>query len=108
MENVFDISDSQFKKEVLEANQPVLVDFGATWCAPCKAMDPIVHELAARYTGKVKVVKIGMDDNIETAQAYGVRSAPTILLFKSGKVVGQHVGALSKNKLEEVFQKLSN
>jgi thioredoxin 1 len=104
--DVLNIGDSEFKKEVLESREPVLVDFWATWCAPCRAIAPAVEELASQYKGKVKVAKINIDDNQDTPQQYGVRSIPTLLLFKGGKVVEQIVGAVAKTRLEDALKKV--
>jgi thioredoxin 1 len=100
------LTDAQFKAEVLDATGPVLVDFWATWCAPCIAMEPTLEELAAANLGKLKVVKINIEDNQVAAQAWGVRSLPNFLIFKQGKVVGQIAGAVSKQKLGEAVQKV--
>jgi thioredoxin 1 len=100
------LTDAQFKAEVLDSKEPVLVDFWATWCAPCIAMEPTLDELATSHVGKLKVVKINIEDNQVSAQAYGVRSLPNFLLFKQGKVVGQIAGAVSKQKLGEAVQKV--
>jgi len=91
---------------VLKSDQPVLVDFWATWCAPCRAIAPAVEELATQYKGKVKVAKVNIDDNQNTPQQYGIRSIPTLLVFKGGKVVEQIVGAVPKSKLEAALQKV--
>jgi len=99
------IGDGDFTREVLEAQEPVLVDFWATWCAPCRAIAPAVEELAAQYKGKLKVAKLNIDDNQDTPQQYGVRSIPTLLVFKGGKVVDQIVGAVPKAKLEAAVLK---
>ena len=104
--DIVNIEDKQFKKEVLEAAQPVLVDFWATWCAPCRAIAPVLEELSGTYKGKVKFAKVNIDDNQQTPQQYGVRSIPTLLLFKGGKVVEQIVGAVPKAKLDEALKKL--
>lgn len=104
--NISEVGDQSFGKEVLESSQPVLVDFWATWCAPCRAIAPALEELAGQYQGKVKVVKLNIDDNQDTPQQYGIRSIPTLLLFKGGKVVDQIVGAVPKSKLEAAFQKV--
>ncbi len=103
--DVMNIGDSDFQKEVLESQQPVLVDFWATWCAPCRAIAPAVDELATQYKGKVKVAKVNIDDNQDTPQQYGVRSIPTLLVFKGGKVVEQIVGAVPKSRLEAAITK---
>src|SRR5258708_16186563 len=99
--DVSNIGDSDFQKEVLDAGQPVLVDFWATWCGPCRAIAPMVEELATQYKGKVKFSKMDVDQHQETAEKFGIRSIPTLLLFKGGKVVEQIVGAVPKAKLEE-------
>jgi thioredoxin 1 len=104
--DVLEISDNQFTKEVIESPVPVLVDFWATWCAPCRAIAPALEELAAQYKGKAKIVKINADDNQDTAQNLGVRALPTLYLFKGGKVVEQIVGAVPKGKIEDALRKL--
>ncbi len=104
-EDVFHTSDAEFAKQVLESEQPVLVDFWATWCGPCKAIAPTLDALATQYKGKVKVAKLNIDEQQKTAQAYGIRSIPTLLLFKGGKVIEQVVGAVPKARLEETFKK---
>jgi thioredoxin 1 len=104
--DVVTVGDAEFKREVLESGQPVLVDFTATWCAPCRALAPTLEALATEYKGKVKIAKIDVDDNQDTAQQYGIRSMPTLLMFKGGKVVDQIVGAVPKAKLEAFFQKV--
>ncbi len=105
MANTITLSDAQFKAEVLDSTQPVLVDFWATWCAPCIAMEPALEELATTHLGKLKVVKVNIEQNQVTAQAYNVRSLPNLLVFKGGKVVSQIAGAVSKQKLGEAVQK---
>jgi thioredoxin 1 len=104
--DILNIGDSEFGKEVLESSEPVLVDFWATWCGPCRAIAPILEELATQYKGKLKVAKINIDDHQDTPQQYGVRSIPTLLLFKGGKVVDQIIGAVPKAKLEAALQKV--
>lgn len=104
-ENVLEFGDANFQKEVLESDKPVLVDFWASWCMPCKAIAPSVEELAKSYAGKVKVGKLNIDDHQGTPQNYGIRSIPTLLVFKGGKVVDQIVGAVPKGKIEEAIRK---
>ncbi len=91
--NLVTFTDANFEAEVLKADKPVVVDFWATWCAPCRHIAPLVDELATSYAGKVKVGKLDVDGNQAVASRYGVRSIPTILLFKEGKVVEQVIGA---------------
>ncbi|MFO0598712.1 MAG: thioredoxin [Myxococcaceae bacterium] len=100
------LTDAQFKAEVLDSKTPVLVDFWATWCAPCIAMEPKLEELATTHEGKLKVVKVNIEENQVTAQSFGVRSLPNFLIFQGGKVVGQIAGAVSKEKLQEAVQKV--
>ncbi len=104
--DVVHIGDSEFQREVEEAQTPVLVDFWATWCAPCRAIAPALEELAAQYKGKIKIAKVNVDDNQDVPQKYGIRSLPTLLLFKGGRVVEQIVGAVPKAKLEEAVKKV--
>ncbi|HUB09978.1 MAG TPA: thioredoxin [Myxococcales bacterium] len=104
-EHILELSDDNFKKEVLEADKPVLVDFWATWCMPCKAIAPVVEELAKSYSGKVKVGKMDIDHHQATPQSFGIRSIPTLLVFKGGKVVDQIVGAVPKGKIEDALRK---
>lgn len=106
MAHTLSLSDAQFKAEVLDAKVPVLVDFWATWCAPCIAMEPTLEELAAAHQGKLKVVKVNIEENQVTAQQFGVRSLPNFLLFNGGRVVTQIAGAVSKQKLGEAVQKV--
>lgn len=100
MTDILDITDANFDSEVLNSKLPVLVDFWAPWCGPCKMLGPILHEVAPAYAGKLKVVKMNVDDSHETPAKYGVRGIPTLLIIKNGEVVGTKVGALSKTLLQ--------
>lgn len=104
-ELVFAFTDANFEAEVLQSNIPVIVDFWATWCAPCKAIAPLIDTIAQEYDGKVKVGKVNVDDNPSIPSKYGVRGIPTIILFKDGKVVDQVVGAVPKSQLEALIKK---
>jgi thioredoxin 1 len=96
------VTDSSFEQEVLKASEPVLVDFHAVWCGPCKAMAPALDQVAQEMLGKVKVVKIDVDENPAVTGKYGIRAMPTLILFKGGEVAAQHTGAIvQKKKLEE-------
>ena len=99
MADVQQVSDESFEREVLKADLPVLIDFWAPWCGPCKAIGPVVEELAKEYAGKLKVVKMNVDDNPQTPSKYGVRGIPNLILFKGGQVRDQIVGAVPKAHL---------
>lgn len=101
------VTDQNFKKEVLKSDQLVFVDFFAPWCGPCKAMEPIIEELTKEYEGKLKIVKLNIDENPKTAGRFQVMSIPTMLIFKNGEVVDQMVGFQDKSKLKERFDRLS-
>lgn len=103
-----EITDSNFQNEVLQSDKPVLLDFWAEWCGPCKMISPVVEELAKEYDGKLKVGKVDVDSNQQTSMQYGIRSIPTLLIFKGGKVVDQLVGAVPKKMLAEKVAKHLN
>jgi thioredoxin 1 len=98
--SVIHVTDSSFEQDVLKSDNLTLVDFWAPWCGPCKFIGPIIDELAPSYTGKVKFAKVNTDENQGTAMRYGIRSIPTLLLFKGGKVVDTRIGAMSKDQLK--------
>jgi thioredoxin 1 len=98
-DNVVHVSDASFEQEVLKSPQPVLIDFWAPWCGPCKAIAPVIDELAGEYAGRLKVVKINVDDNPEVPARYGVRGIPNLLIIKAGEVKQQIVGAVPKVQL---------
>jgi thioredoxin 1 len=103
---VMEVSDATFDQEVLRSEQPVLVDFWAVWCGPCRALAPMVDSLATAYTGKLKVTKMNVDENGATPSRYGIRGIPTLLFFKGGKVADQVVGYVPQNVIEEKVQRL--
>ncbi len=98
-ERIIEVSDDSFEQEVLNAGEPVLVDYWAEWCGPCKAIAPALEEIAGEYAGKLKVVKLNIDDNPGTPPRFGIRGIPTLMLFKAGEVEATKVGALSKSQL---------
>ena len=102
--NVLDLKDSNFDKEVLSSEVPVLVDFWAEWCGPCKMMAPTVDAIATEYLGKLKVGKVDVDQNGGTAMRYNIRGIPTLLLFKGGRVVEQRVGAVGKSEVLKMLK----
>jgi thioredoxin 1 len=104
--DVVTLQDSTFESEVLKSNIPVLVDFWAVWCGPCKAVAPAVEELAKQYKGKVKVAKMDVDEHQQVPQQFGIRSIPTLLVFKGGRVVDTIIGAVPKSKLEDSLKKV--
>lgn len=106
MADVRQISDASFDSDVLQADMPVLIDFWAPWCGPCKAIAPVVEELAGEYDGRLKVVKMNVDDNPQTPAQYGVRGIPNLILFKSGEVKQQIVGAVPKGHLVKAIDEV--
>jgi thioredoxin 1 len=99
------VTDSSFKTEVLESEVPVLVDFWAPWCGPCRMVAPVVEEISEQYDGKVKVVKVNTDENPNVASQYGIRSIPTLMIFKGGQRVDMVVGAVPKTTLANTLEK---
>lgn len=103
---VVEVSDATFEQEVLKSEQPVLVDFWAVWCGPCKAIGPIVETVAEKYAGKLKVGKVNVDQNSATPSKYGIRGIPALLFFKDGKVVEQIVGYVPQEAIEDKVTKV--
>lgn len=100
-EHIKNVSDDSFNADVLNSSQPVLVDYWAAWCGPCKMIAPMLEEVATEFAGKVTVAKLNVDENQETAAKFGIRGIPTLMLFKNGEVAATKVGALSKSQLTE-------
>jgi len=105
-ENVIEIEDSSFDTEVLQSDKPALVDFWAPWCGPCKAISPVINDLAGEFGDRVKFTKCNVDDNPVTPGKYGIKAIPTLIFFKDGQVVEQITGMVAKSKLEEALNKL--
>ncbi|MBI5233305.1 MAG: thioredoxin [Deltaproteobacteria bacterium] len=103
--NVIDVTDQTFEDEILKSDLPVLVDFWATWCGPCKAIAPIVEDMAAAYAGRLKVAKVNVDNSPAAPSRYGVRGIPTLVLFKGGQVIDHVVGAVPKTQIEKLISK---
>ena len=100
-DHITSVSDDTFEQEVLKSDVPVLVDYWAEWCGPCKAIGPVLEDVAPGYEGKVRIVKMNIDENPNTPPKYGIRSIPTLMLFKGGSVEETKLGALSKNQLTD-------
>ena len=100
-----EVTDATFEEEVLKSGEPVLVDFWAPWCGPCRMVAPLVEELAGEYDGKMKFVKLNTDDNMQTAARYGIRSIPTLLMFKGGELTDQIIGFRPKGDLKRTIEK---
>lgn len=105
-----EVTDVNFDKEVLQSNLPVLVDFWAEWCAPCRIVAPVIKEIAKCHEGKIKVCKLNIDESPDSTSRYGIRGIPTLVIFKNGELVDKIIGAFPKNELEEkivsIFQKV--
>lgn len=104
-ENVSSVTDSTFEKDVLQSSKPVLVDFWAEWCAPCRMLAPTIDLIAEQYSDTAAVVKVNVDDNTATAQRYGIKGIPTLILFSGGKEVERVVGATSKDSISKMIEK---
>ncbi len=100
-----EVTDANFETEVVKSDKPVLVDFWAPWCGPCRMVAPLVEELAEEYDGKVKFVKLNTDDNVNIATRYGIRSIPTLLMFKGGEPIDQIIGFRPKGDLQKTIEK---
>lgn len=98
-EHIVHVTDDSFESDVLKSNEPVLIDYWAEWCGPCKMIAPVLDEIASEYTGRLKVAKLNIDDNPNTPPRYGIRGIPTLMLFKNGEVEATKVGAVSKSQL---------
>ncbi|MBS3906370.1 MAG: thioredoxin [Syntrophaceae bacterium] len=103
--SLLQVNDKNFTAEVLQSHIPVLVDFWATWCGPCRAIGPIVEELAKEFSGRVKITKLNVDENPATPSQYGVRGIPALILFKEGKVLDQIIGSVPKARLKALIEK---
>lgn len=105
-DNVLQVTDDLFENDVLKSDKPVLVDFWAAWCGPCRAIAPVIEELAGEYAGKVKICKMNVDENPKTPGQFGIRAIPTLIAFKDGEVAEQITGAVSKSHITAALDKL--
>jgi len=103
-ENITHVSDASFEQDVINAGQPVLVDYWAEWCGPCKMIDPLLHELADEYAGKIKIAKVNIDENQQITSQFKIRGIPTLMVFNDGKVQGMKVGAVTKGVLKDFIE----
>lgn len=106
MAEVLEVTDNNFETEIIQSDKPAMVDFWAAWCGPCKMVAPVVKELANDYGDRVKIAKCNVDENPVTPSRYGIRSIPTLILFKNGQVVEQIIGAVPKDNIEEALKKV--
>lgn len=106
MSKPVEVTDSTFEEEIVKSDKPVVVDFWAVWCGPCKMIAPIMEEFADEYSGKIKIAKVDVDNNPNIAVKFGIRSIPTVMFFKDGKIVDQIIGAMPKSHFEDRIQKL--
>ena len=105
-ESIVELSDSSFESEVINSEKPVLVDFWAPWCGPCRALAPVIEEISTDFVDKLKVGKVNVDDNPEISMKFGIRSIPTLMVFKDGEVQEQIIGAVPKSEIERALEKV--
>lgn len=106
-DNITHVSESSFEQEVIQAGQPVLVDYWAEWCGPCKMIEPLLHDIADEFAGRIKVAKVNIDENPQIANQFKIRGIPTLMVFKDGKVQGMKVGAVTKGVLKEFVEQFA-
>ncbi len=106
MGDLLQVTDGDFEQEILKSDIPALVDFWAAWCGPCRAIAPVIEELAKDYAGKIKIAKMNVDENSKTPVKFGIRAIPTLILFKNGNVMDQITGAVAKTQIENAIKKL--